>query len=292
MPVNLKQIIKDKDTYSDNLVITLAGGEQTTLAELRALDADERKQLLKEQADFKKDQDQLKADIEVLKSAQANVAGMYSKLVDSGVVDAGGNVLVNRKGAEPMNDDPFAALSAYESDAVLGPIAKALKRLDTQLGEINEKGKVLNSNQHEMAKAYVQDRLEDMYGSIANRKADVTIEQLVKVASDQGFRTRTGLPDIRKAYSHVTSADTEAARVADIEKQARAKVLKELGVTEDIVQAQGGKAIRVASPSTGGIGGTGINVPNQSSYKTLDEAMSAASKDEAIWAAVPSGLPQ
>jgi|SRR6267142_787921 len=273
----LKEVINNAE-LKDDMVVTLAGGKTVPLGDIRNLTKANQKLLSDREANVASQEATLKKNIETLQLAQAETARLFTELQEKKVASKGND--------DGQKDDPFEAL---ERDPVLGPLAKAYRNQQASLEEIKLKALApIIKAQQDMAAAYVQDRIEDLYDRIvpSAKRDTITLDSILKVANDNSYRTRTGIPDVRKAYQHIS---TKPMTQEDIDAQLKAA--REEGRKEATDAAR----LRVPKPGIGSIGGR-----PESSWKpskltsvsdALTEAMSAAAKDADIWAAV-DGLVQ
>lgn len=273
----LKLIMDDKTKFADNLVVTLASGETVSLGDLRGLTADQQSAIASRETKIATAQAELTRNMETLHLAQAETARLFAEV--SAAKDAGGKG--GDKGNEP---DPLEAL---ERDPVIGPIAKTIRQQQALIDSLtNKQIKPIAEAMSRMAQAYVDDRVADVYDRSVPEAARATtsLEAVLKHATDNKLFTRSGVPDIRKAYLEMS---TKPMTQADIDKQ--------LADAREAGRKEATDAARVRIPRPGlSITGSPSNAADQpfkpknlsSVSGALEEAIAAAAKDASIWAAV------
>ncbi len=275
----LKQVIDNKD-LKDTDVITLAGGQTVPIGDVRNLTKAQLKTLSDREANLVTQEAALKKNLETLQLAQAETAKLFTDLQNQ------------RQQAPPNNNnnnqpDPFDAL---EKDPILGPLAKAYRQQSAAMEELKTKAlQPIVQAQRDMANAYVRDRIEDLYERIVPdaKKSTISLDSILKVANDNGLKTATGIPDIRRAYQAIS---TKPIAAEDLEKQLAAA--REEGRKE----AAEANRLRVPRPGIGAVSGR-----PESAFKptklgsvsdALTEAINAAAKDADIWANIDNGQVQ
>lgn len=272
----LKGVINNPD-FKDDMVITLAGGQTVAIGDVRSLTKAQQKLLSDKETQLAAREAALQDNLNTLHAAQAETAKLFTELKGSKV--------------EPPVTvvDP---LEAIERDPVLGPLAKAIRESQNSYNDIRTKAIApMNKALQDMASAYVSDRLEDQYQTIVPdaKKSSISLEAILKVANDNGLKTRTGIPDVRRAYQHMT---TKPMTQDDIDSQLKAA--REEGIKE----GQEAARLRVPRPGIGAVGGRPESSfkPNIKDSTTvgsaLGEALAAAAKDADIWANVDTSILQ
>lgn len=265
----LKDVI-DNPEYKDDMVISLAGGQTVPLGDIRNLTKANQKLLADREANVMAQEAQLKKNLETLQLAQAETAKLYTDLQNQKVT----------KKADPV-DDPFESM---ERDPILGPLAKAIRQQSAAMEEFKTKAlQPLVKAQQDMAAAYVSNRIEDLYDQVvpAAKKEKLTLEAVLKVANDNKYTDRYGVPDIRRAYQHISTKP-----ITQDDLDAQLKAAEEKGRKEATDAAR----LRVPRPGIGSVSGR-----PESAFKptkltsvgdALGEALAAAAKDADIWANV------
>jgi hypothetical protein len=276
----LKQVIDNKD-LKDDMVVTLAGGQSIPLGDIRSLTKAQQKLLSDKEANLVAREADLRKNLDTLQAAQAETAKLYADLQNQrGTVDD--------KSHSPAKD----ALETLESDAILGPIAKAIRSQQAAIDKFNKESiEPVIKAQQDMAKAYVTHRISDMYRLTvpADKRSTVTLESLLKVANDNGLKDAYGIPDVERAYLAVS---TKPITEADLAKQLAEA--KEAGRKEAMDQAR----LRVPRPGIGAVSGRPESSfrptigENTTVSGALSEALAAAAKDSDIWKNVDDSLIQ
>lgn len=273
MPSKLRTLIQDK-SIADNVVITLPGGEQLTLGQIRAMEAEDQKEFVKQQQELQKQQAEIKAKMDQyikdqanLKAAQQKTAELFASLQTQSAA--------NSAQPTPTDQDPLAI---YENDPAWGPVIKAIRAQNAKMEELYKTHlpKIENTFK-QIAKGYIDDRVADSLERIPNRDQKISDEAIISHALQNNFMTRTGIPDVRKAYKDMTAQAERDAEIAKAREQAKRDAYKELGIEvgEDgkpITQPTPRPGFQVTSPQ-----------PTNTSFKTLDAALAAAAKDAEIW---------
>jgi hypothetical protein len=276
----LKQVI-DNMELKDDAVVTLAGGQTVPLGDIRSLTKAQQKLLTDREATVAAREAELRKNLETLQAAQAETAKLFTDLQ---------NQRTNQP--DPTKVITVDPLDQLERDPILGPIVKSLKQQQSSYEDLKVKALApIVKAQQDMASAYVQDRIEDLYDRVVPeaKKATITLDHILKVANDNNLKTRTGIPDIRRAYQHIS---TKPMTQEDIDAQLKAA--REEGRKEAIEAAR----LRVPRPGIGATGGR-----PESSFKpvindnttvggALDEALRAAAKDADIWANIDTSIVQ
>jgi hypothetical protein len=169
---------------------------------------------------------------------------------------------------------------------VLGPYVKALKTQAATIQDLREKAITpLTNTLSQMAKSYLEDRLEQMYLETVPeaKRAEISYESLLQAANTNKYQTRGGVPDLRRAYRDLTTKPMTQAEI-DAAVLAAEKRGEEKG--------RAAASPRMAPPS-GGMGRPQMQSPEGFRPKTttsvsaaLDEALAAAVKDDSIWKSV------
>lgn len=296
----LKEILKDKAQYADNVVFNFPGGASATLGELREMSSAEQTRLSKAEADANTAKAKYEHDTQQLFAAQNNTANLFTKVQaaveaikkgdmsvfanDREMQAIFGEMTGNTAARQP--DDPFAALSRLENDNILGPVVKANKVLLDRLNQKDNEFKALLDTTRKMGERYVNDRLTDIYEKVVPEaaQAKLPLESLIQHAIRNNLLTGSSLPDVKKAYRELTAGDTAAANEVKIREDERKKVMDEINA----------KNIGILTPSSSGGGGRlGLEVTTggkSSSYANLEEALAAAAKDPEIWSTGGTGL--
>jgi hypothetical protein len=276
----LKEVIDNKDV-ADNMVVTLAGGKTVTVGEVRSLTKASQKALSEREGNLAAKEAKLQKDLETLQLAQAETAKLFTELQSH----------KNDRSNDRVDDKPDPLL-AMENDPILGPLAKDNRALRAALDELKTKGMApIAKAIQDMATSYVNDRIEMDYDRIVPdaKKSAISLESILKVANDNGLKTRTGIPDLRRAYNHMT---TKPMTQEDIDAQLKAA--REEGRKEAADAAR----LRVPRPGIGSAGGRPESEfkptisANTTVASALEEAISRAAKDADIWAAVDNGVVQ
>src|SRR5258708_5301903 len=266
----LKQVIDNKD-LKDTDVITLAGGQTVPIGDVRNLTKAQLKTLSDREANLVTQEAALKKNLETLQLAQAETAKLFTDLQNE------------RQQTTPNNNnnnqpDPFDAL---EKDPSLGPLAKASRQQSAALEEIKTKAlQPIVQAQRDMANAYVRDRIEDLYERIVPdaKKSTISLDSILKVANDNGLKTATGIPDIRRAYQAIS---TKPIAAEDLEAQLKAA--REEGRREAADAAR----LRVPRPGIGAVSGRPESAFKPTTLNSvcdaLTETLNAEAKDADIW---------
>lgn len=269
----LKEVIDNKD-LKDDYVVTLAGGKTVQIGEIRSLTKASQKSLADREANLAASQAKLQQDIETLHLAQAETAKLFTELQN------------NKSDRHDKTDDKPDPLAAMENDPILGPIARTVRQQNAAMEELRTKAlSPLTKAIKDMAETYVTDRIEMDYDRIVPeaKRSTISLEAILKVANDNGLKTRSGIPDLRRAYQQMS---TKPMSQEDIDKQladARAAGRKE---------AEEAARLRVPRPGIGSTGGRPESEfkptigANTTVASALEEAISRAAKDADIWAAV------
>lgn len=280
----LKEVLADKAKYQDNLVWDMGGDTKVTLGQLRELSTHDQNVL------SKRDQEIAARETE-LKNAQITTANLYTTVQAATEALKAGRMddpsLKILFGNTPVpgsnnNNDPFAALSKLEQDTLIGPVVQVIKQIKADALKAQADAANVIEIQKNMATAYLNDTLEERYDRIvpADKQDKITLEALIQEAVRSKQFTRANVPDIKKAFKTLTSADTAAANEASIREDERKKVTAELNKAG---QGTSGDGIFVGRGQT-----FGLDVNNRSGaapkpFKNLDEAFAAAANDSSIW---------
>lgn len=279
----LKQVIDNKE-LKDDMVITLAGGQTVPLGDIRNLTKSQQSLLATRESNVAAKELELRKNLETLQLAQAETAKLFTEL-QSQKGSKG-----NNNNNENNNNNVVNPFEALERDPILGPLAKAYREQSAAMEDIKTKALApIVKAQQDMAKVYVQDRIEDLYErTVPDAKKDkITLDSILKHANDNKLYTSSGIPDIRKAYREIT---TKPITQEDLDAQLKA------AREEGIKSANDAARLRVPRPGIGQSGGR-----PESSFKptklttvsdALGEALAAAAKDADIWANVDSSVIQ
>lgn len=292
----LKEVLDDKAGYADNIAFTLASGVQTTLGQLRTMRTEDQSAISKREEALASQTALITTQQEELRRAQVNTAAAFSLITEATEQITAGNynhpsvkklmgdktiTLPNNNGNN--NNDPFAALSRMESDALMGPVVAVLRQVDSD----NKKAqRAVADNlevQKQMATNYLNGVLEDRYDRLipADKQEKFPLDTLIRKAVENKQFRSDSTPDIRAAFRSLTAGDDAAARETQIRADERKKVTDEL-------QSGGRGSGEIFTPAPNSFG---LDVHNRSGkavtpYKSLDDAFAAAAKDKDIWAAV------
>src|SRR5258708_8212990 len=277
----LKQVIDNKG-LKDPDVITLDGGQTVPIGDVRNLTKAQLKTLSDREANLVTQEAALKKNLETLQLAQAETAKLFTDLQNQRQQTPPNNN--NNNNNQP---DPFDAL---EKDPILGPLAKASRQQSAALEELKTKAlQPIVQAQRDMANAYVRDRIEDLYERIVPdaKKSTISLDSILKVANDNGLKTATGIPDIRRAYQAIS---TKPIAAEDLEAQLKAA--REEGRREAADAAR----LRVPRPGIGAVSGRPESAFKPTKLNSvsdaLTEAINAAAKDADIWANIDNGQVQ
>jgi len=272
----LKDILADK-SIKDDVVFTLASGQTTTIGELRALSAENQSALSKRETDLAAKEKAFQEQLKNLQLAQAETARLYKEVME-------GKAKGGDEGRNNQPEDPFKGLN--ESDPVIGPLIKAHRSQQAAFEKLQRDvlAPLVNS-QAQMARSYLEDRLEQMYMDLVPeaKRTEITYDGLLKAANDNKYVTRGGIPDLRRAYRDLTTkpmtqADIDAA-VKAAEERGREAGRKEAAPRLPRPSANTG-SVRLESPD-------GFRPKALTSVSAaLDEALAAAAKDDSIWKSV------
>jgi hypothetical protein len=286
MAVDIKALIADKTNFADTVVVTV-GNQQMTLGEIRSLATETQNAINKRETELNQRQQQLEKGLRDLGIAQTTTAELYAQ-VQQEKAGLGNNT--NRPAAnEP---DP---LDALEKDNILGPLVRTLRSetaaTKAALEAERKSREEITKGMQMIAQTYLNDKLGETYEATVPeaKRVALPIEQLIQYGMTQGYKTRGGYVDIKRAYNELTAND----RAAATETELRDKITKE--VTADLMS----KGIVVRAPSAMGGGlpsfespaGPGANNSGQQAFKSLDAAFEAAAKDANLWREF-NGLPQ
>lgn len=270
----IKEVIDNK-SIADNAVVTLAGGQTVQVGDIRNLTKAQQKSLSDREANLVAQEAKLKKDLETLQLAQAETARLFTELQ-------------NHKGdkTEGKTDGQPDPLAAMENDPILGPIARTIKQQNQAMEQLRTQALTpLTKAIKDMAETYVTDRIEMDYDRIVPdaKKSTISLEAILKVANDNSLKTKSGIPDLRRAYNHMT---TKPMTQEDIDAQIKAA--REEGRKE----AEDKARLRVPRPGIGSTGGRPESEfkptisANTTVSSALEEAISRAAKDADIWGAV------
>ena len=293
---DLKDILKDKATYQDNLAWTLGNGVTVTLGQLRTLSAAEQSSLSAKEAELETTRTDLTKQNAELKKAQTNTAQLYTTVtaaveaIRAGRLDDPSIKALGITTAAVNNNqnDPFAALARLEGDSLMGPVVQVIKAVREEAIKAQTTSASVIEIQKKMAESYLNDQLEERYDRLvpADKQDKITLETLIQTAVRNNYYNRSNVPDLKKAYRDLTAADTAAAHDAEVAD----KAVKDFQAKQAAASGGGGGTDPIFVPR-----GTnfGLDVHNRSgaapkAYKDLDEAFAAAAKDKDIWAAVDS----
>ena len=271
---SLKDMLKDVAKFKDEVLVELAGGEKVSLGDLRGLEKEEKASFLKQQETLAAQQAKFKQDLADLMLAQEKVGEMFAQAqAAGGTADAAAAAVAARAAA---NADPLAGL---ENDAVLGPLAKALRAQQAKLDELANKNlKTLTDTIQKMALAYVDDTTAANYEKYVPeaKQAELPLDKVLAHCKANNIFTKTGLPDVRKAVKDLTTQRVAPEdlnkQLADAEEKGRLKGLEEAG--------KGSRPVFVPRPA-GGQGVGGNNQPKP--FESIDAALAAAANDPEIW---------
>lgn len=287
MALDIKALLANRAQFPDSLVITIPGTtEQVTIGHLRSLPIEDKTAFLAEQDKLRKDQQALEAARAELQRAQAATAALFNSLQNPDNQGAAAAAAAAAGGGA----DPYAALSALESDLVFGPAVKAIKHQSTQLSEALTAIKKLSETTVQMARGFIDDKVVTMLESIPNRDPKITDEAITAHAVANRLFTKVGVPDVRKAYRELTTTPmTQAeldAKLAEAEKKGREEAEK---AAREAAAAAGGTSgapfipgLTIPRP---GVGGAAPHAARPTGQKpmSLDEALAQAAKDPEIW---------
>jgi hypothetical protein len=214
-------VLADKTKYPDDTKITLAEGLEVTLGDLRSLTAAEQRKLTEGLSDLARQQEELKR-------AQLEAADFYSKVLEESKNLKGKTV---EKKAENLADslglDP--ALAPY-----LEPIVKKIEEVEKANGErfktFEDTVQKLSKGIIDMTSYYLNDKWESQFNALPDRDEDMTVEKLVKYATENRILDRMGMPDLRTAHERMTEPKRKAKLEAEAEKRGLEKAKKELAV--------------------------------------------------------------
>lgn len=290
----LKEILDDKAGFADNIAFTLAGGTQTTLGALRTLRAEEQNAVSKREEALNAQTKTFETQSAELKRAQVNTANAFTlvqkamealksgNVNDPSIKQLFGDNVINLPNPSNQNQDPFAAIASLENDALLAPLVKVLKVVDSE----NKKAqKAVADNlevQKRMATNYVNGVLEDRYDRLipADKQDKFPLNELIQTAvANNAFRS-DGTPDIKAAYRSKTAGDDLKSREEQIRADERKKVTEELQVTG---KAADGTQIFVPQPNSFGLDVHNRGGSAPKAFESLDAAFAAAAKDKDIW---------
>lgn len=255
-------LFKDKNKFPDDLTFKV-GDDEMTLGVLRAYNDNASGALVTELEKQKKD---LRVEQEKVQKAASEVANMYVQLEDQR----------KKLKAEPVRQDKDP-LEEFVDDPIAGQIAKQLKDFrdevkrelttikDTELGK-------LNKAIAEMGVAYMNDRAQNEYESLADRNEyapDLTLDSLYKYAVENNHVHKNRLPNLKKAYEELTAPKRQERAVKEAEERGMQKALDE-------------QRKQAMMPRPGGVGQNGFE-RTKNSPKSLDEAIAAAAGDVSIW---------
>ena len=271
---SLKEIIKDKAKYPDNMLVTLPDGSQVNLGAVRAQEDADLAAFTKQQDDLKKAQDllivdrgKLEADMAALRTAQAKVAELFAQTQGQG-----GDAAAQAAAAAATAQDPFVL---HAKDPVFGPVITKLREIEKANQDLlNVHLKKITDTLTQIGKGYVDDRLSDMLERIPNRKAEIGDEAIIKHAISNGYFTRTGVPDVRKAYKDLTAASDKQAEIDAAVAAALKKRDEELAAAAGAGAGPGRPSMTFISPG---------QQQSQTKYASLDAALAAAKNDPEIW---------
>lgn len=274
MPIDLKAVLADKAKFPDDYVVKI-GDESVPLGTLRGLSAETQAALAQQKTDLDRRQAQLMTDIDALRSAQTKTAELYARL------QADATAAVRTNPAADAND-PFAALTKAEEDPFLKPIVSAIRAIQSQVNTgLSESLKKIETTQQQMAIGYIQDKIDDNYerlGLTKEQEAKFPVDHLARYANEHKLFTRTGVPDVRKAFKELTAADTEAAKIEKARQDGIAEGERKAAEAANkarTVVARPGSPFGLSQPPTALKPGERV--------QTIDEAVRAAYGDADIW---------
>mgnify|MGYP001197157291 CR=1 FL=1 len=282
----LKEILKDKAQYQDNLAWQLGNGITVTLGQLRSLSADDQKSITDKEKELLEREG-------IVNKAQQNTAQLFANMnnaledIKAGRLDT--PVVKQLFGDAKVpgstgrgSSDPYEALSALEQDSLLGPVVRALKSTHEEAKKAQDAVAQNIQLQRTMATNYLNGVLEDRYDRYvpANKQDKLPLSALIQEAVRLNAFSSDSVPDIRRAYKSLTSGEDAADREKQIRDDERKKV-----IAEQVSSGQRGTGsdIFVPQPQSFGLDvhNRGGNAPK--AFKNLDEAFVAAGKDPDIW---------
>lgn len=220
MSVDFKKLFADKAAYGDDLKITLANGNELTLGDLRAYNAQTGGELQKEL-------DRQKADLDnraqTLKKAEEKTANLFIELESQRkALEAsnGGN------GGKPTPADP---LERYERDEVFGPVVKSMREqnatLSTKLDEVTKNLDKVVKSVASMGTTYMGDKARNDFAALPAddpvRPKDLSLDSLYKFAVERRIYDSNNIPDVKEAYATLTRDARHKHEVAEAEKRGR-----------------------------------------------------------------------
>ncbi|HEV2521041.1 MAG TPA: hypothetical protein VGT24_01560 [Candidatus Acidoferrales bacterium] len=185
MPKSWKEVLEDSKAFPNELNVPVAEGISLTMGELRAIDAERRKQL-DEQAG-------------VLDRAAGAIAKLYEDAEKA------------RTRAVPTptpTPNPTPNVDAnLESDPLFAPIFKQVKAMDERLNATLSKFEKIPATMTEAMKLYEQDRMADIFDRLPDKPSDLTLQKLAEFALEHGKRDKINRLDLRAAYDEMRRPD-------------------------------------------------------------------------------------
>lgn len=195
----IKKFLQDAKAHPDTTVITI-GDQQTTLGDLRSLDAEERTQLSaalenasKQQADIEKRKNEI---LDLSQKAQQ----AYAAAEEARAKATSGQR--TEPGADPW-DDPW-----------LKPVKKVIDERDAKIAQLTEQLGTVVKIVGNAANIFSEDRYEREYSSInfGSREKKPSLEDIKKFATENKIVDRLGIPSVRLAWDKMSEADRQKER--------------------------------------------------------------------------------
>jgi hypothetical protein len=284
----LKDILTNAK-YADDMVLSLPDGSTATVGEMRGMEADERNALVQRQ--------------NLLSQAEMELASRFQRAVQSGWLDAQGNVVQPRAQSDTEIRRQAVEVAAQsgialdENDPLLGPVVREVRKMQTeqksQLDAFKTEMKGTIATLAGVAKQSVGAYLDDFYGMQFERlkgtlpsKSKVSLEEAMKYAEENNFKDKAGRLDLSSAVDRMTWAEKKQEELDRLTKEANERADKASAMAQ------------LNRPRAGSIRNEtvkdGFKPTNEKGRtKSLDEALNEASADTELFesaARVASGV--
>jgi hypothetical protein len=256
---DLKDIIADSQYKDDQLINVL--GQQYTLGSLRTLTKGQQAALDKQEKELADKQAKMDKDLKDLQAAQRTTGELYAQLEQQRLA----------AGGQPKGNNEPDPLDRLEQDNIIGPLVKHSKALKAQLAATEAKNAEILKGMQNMAGAYLNDRLTDVYERVVPEadRAKFSQQALIEYGMQNKYTTSSGYVDIKRAYMEQTAGSREAQSAKEAEERGYQKALEEMKA----------KGIVVGQPAGGGgIGDYFVANDDKrpaSTFKSLDEAFAS-----------------
>lgn len=248
-------MLGDSKTYSDSIEITAPNGEKALLGDVR-------KAWTEREATLARKAGEVETKAKSIKEAQAELANVYSALQSEREALAAREAVVATKAtAGPSFEENFVEASKSR-----------IEKLEALVKTMNDNVEKVGKNQLQMADAYLNKSWDETAARLSREVPEgVTInrEQLLKVAFDEGYKDKYGMPDLDKAFDKVVAPVRSEISVKEAEKRGYQRAKDE-------------EVMRSLSPTPFRQSIVGDRTAPKTEFKNMDESFDAAAKDPAI----------